>query len=186
MGSPSIPDSRKSAHDPGRTGELKTAVGALDQVASVRHRAGAADPTPVREARSAERASENGSGVLEGGNRPERISRRRGGRAAHLRFTGNAVRTQWTAAPAPSANGVMNAAIARAVLQPRSLTIMKKFAMHGMKRVIVTMETTICSAESFPWRASSKRTDEQKSRRRNPTTKDPAVSRGSPRNPVRT
>ena len=37
----------------------------------------------------------------------------------------------------------MNAAIARAVFQPRSLTIMKKFAMHGMKSVIVTIATTI-------------------------------------------
>src|SRR6266540_6592184 len=156
MGSPSVPDSRKPVPDPGRTRELKAAVGALDQIASVRHRAGAADPTPVIEARSAERARENSSGVLKGGKRPERISRRRGGRPVHLRFTENVVRAQWTAAPAPSAKDVMNAAIARAVFQPRSLTIMKKFAMHGMKRVIVTMETTICSAESFPWRASSK------------------------------
>src|SRR6266542_2513433 len=184
MGSPSVPDSRKPVRDPGRTGELKAAVGALDQVASVRHRAGAADPTPVPEARSAERARENGSGVREGGKRPERIPRRRGGRAAHLRFTEKAVRAQWTAAPAPSAKGVMNAAIATAVFQPRSLTIMKKFAIHGMKSVIVTMETTICSAESFPWRASSKSPAAPKSRRRNPTTKAAAVSRGSPRKPV--
>ena len=36
----------------------------------------------------------------------------------------------------------MKAAIATAVLQPRSLAIMKTFAMQGMKRVIVTMATT--------------------------------------------
>jgi len=35
----------------------------------------------------------------------------------------------------------MNAAIMSATLAPRSLTIMKTLAMHGMKSVMTTIET---------------------------------------------
>ena len=43
--------------------------------------------------------------------------------------------------PTATAKGRTNAATARAVRAPRSLTIMKKFAMQGMNSVIVTAAT---------------------------------------------
>jgi len=45
--------------------------------------------------------------------------------------------------PVRIANGKMKAIIARAMPSPLSLTIIKKLAMHGTKRVIVTRLTTI-------------------------------------------
>ena len=49
----------------------------------------------------------------------------------------------------------MNAATASAVRQPRSFTIMKKFAMQGMNSVMVTEATRACTASRRPSRASA-------------------------------
>ena len=121
--------------------ELKAAVGAFHEIAPRRNRTGAADLPAVRKAASAQSADEQGAGGCRRRHLPEgHLSRRPVG--VHRSGTENAVSAQWTKAPAPSAKGVMKAAIASAVFQPRSLTIMKKLAMQGMKSVIVTIETT--------------------------------------------
>ncbi len=59
------------------------------------------------------------------------------------RDTFSAVNTRKTTPPTSSATPQTNTVIAFAVFQPRSLTIMKYWAMHGTKSVIVTRLTTV-------------------------------------------
>ena len=124
------------AGDAGGPRERVPAVRALHDVAAGREGAAFADLVAVRESEAAERTHEGGRGGLRGFEPAKGDlvphSGRESARSAAL-----------SAAPTARAKGKMKAAMARAVRQPRSFTIMKKLATHGMKSVIVVMATTI-------------------------------------------
>jgi len=78
----------------------------------------------------------------------------------------------------------MNAAIAAAVFQPRSLPIMKTFAMHGNEeRDRDHRDDELGGVESAP-RDMSKSRVAPKSRRRKPMRNAAEASAGRPRTPV--
>ena len=55
----------------------------------------------------------------------------------------SSLNTQFNTPPTPKAKGNINATMYNAALNPRSFTIMKKFAMQGTNRVITVRLTTI-------------------------------------------
>ena len=120
--------------------ELESAVRAADELAARLHRAGAAHEAAVREPVPAETANESARVPRR---RRVRGQRREGGLLGPHWSGSRAARSRrFNAAPTAIAKGKTKAAIAPAVFQPRSLTIMKKLAMQGRKSVIVTIATS--------------------------------------------
>src|SRR5262245_64626995 len=108
----------------------------MDDLAAPPQRAGSADETRVGEAPSAQRAAEPS-----------------GGGRGHVRRPGKRRRNAFSSAPTATANGNTNAAMARPVRQPRSFTIIKKFATQGMNSVTVVTATTTWTGSRRPARA---------------------------------
>src|SRR5678815_5780709 len=80
--------------------------------------------------------------AVEGGGVGGALDRHEGGlERVHRSVTCSASSSQWSTPPTARENGKMKAAAARPNFQPRSLTIMKKLAMQGMKSVITTTAT---------------------------------------------
>src|SRR5262249_45532466 len=132
--------------------ELVSAAWApYEVVAAAADRAGCADLPAVREAQAAQRARERRLRVRRG--REGLLAQRAAGGVRHR--TDTARSSALKPAPTARANGKTNATTAAAVRQPRSLTIMKTFAMQGTNSVIVTAATSACTASSCPARASA-------------------------------